>query len=82
MHPRKTLRLIRRGSKNVSFADLKSLAEAFGFVHVRTSGSHHIFNHPALPGMLNLQPDGNQVRQLMRLVERYGLTLSGAEEEE
>ncbi|MEX2009693.1 MAG: type II toxin-antitoxin system HicA family toxin [Dongiaceae bacterium] len=56
------------------------VATAFGFVHDRTVGSHRIFNHPGLPGMLNLQPDGNkakpyQVRQLVKLVEKYRLSL-------
>jgi hypothetical protein len=56
------------------------VANAFGFVHARISGSHHIFNHPNLPGMLNFQPDGHQakpyqIRQLVKLVEKYGLTL-------
>jgi len=60
------------------------MANAFGFVHARTSGSHHIFNHPDLPGMLNLQPDGHQakpyqVRQLVKLVEKYGLILPHGE---
>jgi HicA-like toxin of HicAB toxin-antitoxin system len=78
-------RLIRRGRYNLSFDDLVRVASAFGFVHTRTSGSHHIFNHPNLPGMLNLQPDGHQakpyqVRQLVKLVEKYGLILPHGEE--
>lgn len=45
---------------------------------VRTSGSHHIFSHPDVPELLNLQEVAGeakpyQVRQLLRLVERYNL---------
>jgi len=87
VRPKKAWRLIRGGSHNLSFDDLTALAVAFGFAHVRTSGSHHIFHHPDLPAMLNLQPDGHQakpyqVRQLVKLVEKFGLTLRGEEESE
>ena len=56
------------------------LAEALGFELSRTSGSHHIFTHPAIPELVNLQEVGGmakayQVRQLLKLVERYNLTL-------
>jgi predicted RNA binding protein YcfA (HicA-like mRNA interferase family) len=79
-------RLIRLGSYNLSFADLVRLANAFGFVHVRTAGSHRIFNHPNLQGMLSLQPDGHQakpyqIRQLVKLIEKYGLTLGRDEKD-
>ena len=56
------------------------LAEGFGFRLVRVSGSHHIFAHPDIPEMVNLQEvQGEakpyQIRQLLRLVERYNLQL-------
>jgi predicted RNA binding protein YcfA (HicA-like mRNA interferase family) len=78
---------LRQGSYNLSFDDLVRLANAFGFVHARTSGSHSIFSHPNLPGMLNLQPDGHQakpyqIRQLVKLVEKYGLILPRGEEDD
>ncbi len=68
------------GSKNVRFSELTQLAEAFGFRLSRTSGSHHIFVHPDVPELVNLQNVGGQakpyqIRQFMRLVERYNLTL-------
>jgi len=51
-----------------------------GFRMQRTSGSHHIFVHPGLPELLNLQEVRGeakpyQIRQLLRLVERYNLRL-------
>lgn len=69
------------GRRNLRFADLLRLAEAFGFELRRQRGSHHILLHPAVPEALNLQPDKGgqakpyQVRQLVDLVETHGLTL-------
>ena len=69
------------GGRNVRFEDLLRLAEAFGFALKRVRGSHHILIHPAVPHALNLQPDGAgkakpyQMRQLVELIERYGLDL-------
>jgi predicted RNA binding protein YcfA (HicA-like mRNA interferase family) len=77
---RKTLEKLQAGSRNVAFRDLLGLAGAFGFAVVRISGSHHILKHPSVPEMLNLQAEKGdakpyQVRQLLQLVERYGLAL-------
>lgn len=60
------------------------LAEAFGFRLSRVSGSHHIFTHPGIPELVNLQnvhgqAKPYQIRQLMKLVERYDLKLEGKE---
>jgi predicted RNA binding protein YcfA (HicA-like mRNA interferase family) len=71
-------RLLEGALENVSFADMVNLAEGFGFRLQRISGSHHIFVHPDLPELLNLQSVGGeakpyQIRQLLRLVERYNL---------
>ena len=65
---------------NVAFADLRSLVEDLGFELRRISGSHHIFAHPDIPELLNLQDARGQakpyqVRQLLRLIERYDLKL-------
>lgn len=63
------------------FEDLLRLAVAFGFVLKRVRGNHHILIHPTVPDTLNLQPDAGgkakpyQVRQLVSLVEAYGLEL-------
>ncbi|MEX0878299.1 MAG: type II toxin-antitoxin system HicA family toxin [Thermoanaerobaculia bacterium] len=56
------------------------LLEAMDFVLARTSGSHHVFVHPRLAELINLQDVGGeakpyQVRQFLRLVERYNLRL-------
>jgi predicted RNA binding protein YcfA (HicA-like mRNA interferase family) len=81
MNERKLLMRLARGAvTNVAFADLCSLAEALGFELRRVSGSHHVFAHPEIPQLINLQSlhgqaKPYQVRQLLRLVERYDLHL-------
>lgn len=80
MNRRKLLRKILQGSKNVRFSDMRSLIEGFGFSLDRVSGSHHIFIHPDIRELVNLQNVGGQVkpyqiRQLLKLVEKYNLKL-------
>jgi predicted RNA binding protein YcfA (HicA-like mRNA interferase family) len=81
MGPRKLLERLRRGGlTNVRFRDMRRLVEALGFELQQTSGSHHIFAHPNVPELLNLQEVAReakpyQIRQLLRLVEQYSLTL-------
>jgi predicted RNA binding protein YcfA (HicA-like mRNA interferase family) len=81
MNERKLLVHLARGAvNNVAFADLQRLAEALGFELRRVSGSHHVFVHPEIPELINLQAVRGQakpyqVRQLLRLVERYDLKL-------
>jgi hypothetical protein len=79
--PRRLLARLARGDlANVSFTDMRRLVESFGFELRRTSGSHHIFVHPDVPELLNLQEVRGQAkpyqaRQFLRLVERYALNL-------
>jgi predicted RNA binding protein YcfA (HicA-like mRNA interferase family) len=78
---RKTLQKVLSGSKNVRFEEMVRLVEAFGFHQARTSGSHHIFTHPGVPELVNLQnvhgqAKPYQIRHFMKLVERYNLTLT------
>jgi predicted RNA binding protein YcfA (HicA-like mRNA interferase family) len=80
MNKRSLLRSILAGSKNVRFADMVGLVEAFGFRLSRTSGSHHIFVHPDISELVNLQnvqgqAKPYQVRQFLKLVEKYDLEL-------
>lgn len=56
------------------------LTEEFGFELMRISGSHHILSHPGIPDLVNLQQVRGeakpyQIRQFLRLVERYNLRL-------
>jgi predicted RNA binding protein YcfA (HicA-like mRNA interferase family) len=78
---RKLLKRISGGAlKNVAFTDMKALIEGFGFQLDRVAGSHHIFKHPEISEMINFQQvQGEakpyQIRQFLRLVERYNLQL-------
>jgi len=79
--------LVRRLSQgavsNVRFEDLADLAEGFGFRLSRVKGSHHHLHASGDSGLINLQEVGGQakpyqIRQLLRLVERYNLQLGEA----
>lgn len=79
---RQLLQKLLSGSRNIRFADAVACAEAFGFQLSRVNGSHHIYVHPAVPELVNLQnvkgqAKPYQVRQLLRLIERYNLQLQG-----
>jgi predicted RNA binding protein YcfA (HicA-like mRNA interferase family) len=80
MTPKKTLQQILAGSKNIRFTDMCRLVEAFGFSLSRINGSHHIFAHPNVPELVNLQEVKGQakpyqIRQFLKLVEEYNLIL-------
>jgi len=60
---------------------MTSLVRAFGFELDRVTGSHHIFRHPDVRELVNLQEVGGdakpyQIRQFLRLIERYKLRLT------
>ena len=76
----KLLRQILNNPKSVSFKDMVSLVEAFGFNQARINGSHHIFTHPDIPELVNIQnvkgkAKPYQVRQFLTLVETHNLNL-------
>lgn len=79
MNNKKLLKRILHGSlNNVSFNQMKRLIEAFGFRLDRVSGSHHIFVHPNVHVILNLQSVGGeakpyQTRQFFEIIESYDL---------
>lgn len=81
MDPKRLLARLARGDvANISFADMRRLVEAFGFELRRTSGSHHVFVHPDVRELVNLQDvrgqaKSYQARQFLRLVERYALRM-------
>jgi hypothetical protein len=77
---RKLLKRLLGSPANARFEDVCRLAEGFGFRLSRVSGSHHLFVHPVIDELLNLQEVGGeakpyQVRQFLRLVERHNLKL-------
>ena len=80
MKKQKLLRKISDSPKNTSFNDLSSLIEAFGFTMARISGSHHIYHHPDINELVNIQnvkgmAKPYQIRQFLKLVEKYDLQL-------
>ena len=80
MNKRRLLQKILGGSKNIAFNDMIALVEAFGFRLARINGSHHIFTHPEIKEPVNLQNVGGQakpyqIKQFLRLVERYDLRM-------
>jgi hypothetical protein len=69
----KLIERARLAPNQVRFADAVRLAEAHGFVHVRTRGSHTMFKRTGRPTLLNLQDDSGQVpayqvRQLLAAI--------------
>jgi predicted RNA binding protein YcfA (HicA-like mRNA interferase family) len=80
MKKRKLLLKLLAGSKNIRFAEAVTCAETFGFRLARVSGSHHLFSHPDVAELVNLQNVGGrakpyQVRQMLNLIERYALPM-------
>jgi len=76
----KILKKILAGSRNIPFDDFLLVVDGFGFHLSRVNGSHHIFVHPKVRELVNLQNVNGQVkpyqvRQFMELVERYNLAL-------
>ena len=80
MKPRKILAKAIASPANIRFGDMQQLVESFGFKLQRVSGSHHIYARPGLAEQLNLQTvQGKakpyQVRQFLKIIERYNLQL-------
>lgn len=55
MKKEKLLRRIVDNPRNVRFAEIQAIAEWFGFRLDRVSGSHHIYVHPRVPELVNIQ---------------------------
>ena len=84
MKKTKLLQKLASGSKNITFSELKICARAFGFRLDRVNGSHHIFLHPDVPELLNLQnvqgkAKPYQVKQFLQIIEKYNLQLEEKE---
>jgi predicted RNA binding protein YcfA (HicA-like mRNA interferase family) len=69
----------------LSFAEFQKLLEAFGYQHVRTKGSHHIYRREDVSDNRVIQPHGKeakpyQVQQFLDMIEEFGLTLDTDDE--
>jgi predicted RNA binding protein YcfA (HicA-like mRNA interferase family) len=72
--------LLQSTSRSVAYRDFEKLLLAFGFEFDRMNGSHGIYVHPLVPRPFPIQPDGKdakryQVRELLELIEEYGLSM-------
>ena len=70
----KLLRHARRAPHQLRFRDAIWLAEAHGFEHVRTRGSHTMFKSAGFPRLLNFQNANGfvpayQVHQLLAAID-------------
>jgi hypothetical protein len=80
MTHQKLLKKVLAAPQNTRFGDMMTLVNAFGFRLLRTSGGHHIFGRDGIDEQLNLQnvkgkAKPYQIRQFLRIVERYNLQL-------
>jgi predicted RNA binding protein YcfA (HicA-like mRNA interferase family) len=84
MKRRKLFQKLLSGSKNIRFTEACACAEAFGFRQTRVSGDHHIYVHPEVFELVNLQNVGGkakpyQIKHLLQIIERYNLHLEDEE---
>ena len=82
MKKHKLLQKLFSNSKNIRFSELTECSELFGFKLARINGSHHIFIHPEVPELINLQNVNGkakqyQIKQLLQLIEKYNLQTEG-----
>jgi predicted RNA binding protein YcfA (HicA-like mRNA interferase family) len=80
MNKWKLLKKALGGTDNLRFGDMVKLIEAFGFRRVRVNGSHHIFEHPNMRELINIQNKKGkakpyQIRQFLDLIEQYNVDL-------
>ena len=80
MHPKKLLNKILNNNRNIRFADMLKLVTAYGFELKRINGSHHIYIHPNIKELINLQEVDDkvkpyQIKQFLTLVEQYNLQM-------
>ena len=80
MKREKLLRKLMSGSKNIKFSELQATVKLFGFQLDRISGSHHIYIHPEVPELVNIQnvkgkSKPYQIKQFLAIVERHNLQM-------
>ena len=64
MNKRKLLARIANNPKSARFDEVVSILNAFGFHLSRVRGSHHIFVHPEIPEIVNLQDVHSEAKSL------------------
>lgn len=73
---------IKNNPKDVRFNDICRLAEYFGFTYRGGKGSHRVYTRKGIYEILNFQNVNGktkpyQVRQFLKIVEDYNLTIKG-----
>lgn len=81
MNKKKFFKRVLFSQNNIQFSDIVILIESLGFTLDRINGSHHIFKHPEIPILINLQKVRGevkpyQVRQLLKIMEKYNLNIT------
>jgi hypothetical protein len=72
--------LTGRSDGNIRFESVRRLLRAIGFSE-RVSGDHHIFSHPRVVEIVNIQPlrggkaKNYQVKQVRQIISKYALEL-------
>ncbi len=66
--------------KALRFRDFTKMLIAFGFTCVCQKGSHRVYEHPAVPRPLIVQPRGNEAKayqqqEFLDMVDTYDLRL-------
>lgn len=84
----KLLQRAKNNQRNLRFEDFCTLMSYAGFVLRRISGSHHLYQHPQIDEVMNVQPmkDGlakaYQVRQFLALMEAGRVQWKGEADDE
>jgi predicted RNA binding protein YcfA (HicA-like mRNA interferase family) len=63
--------------RKVKFRDLINMIRDDGWVHVRTTGSHMHFKHPAKPGLVTVPGGGKENRDVALGTQRSILRQAG-----
>ena len=80
MNNKKFLARLLLNQKNVKFTDFTKLVNSFGFKLDRVNGSHHIFVHSDIDGIINIQnvkgeAKPYQIKQFLKIIELNNLKL-------
>jgi hypothetical protein len=78
LNKKRLLLKIINNPNNIKFNDFLSIVESFGFMLLRTKGSHNIYFNKDINEMINIQnfrgeAKPYQIKQFLYLVEKYNL---------
>lgn len=83
----KLFQRVKNKPQNIRFQDFCTLMVYFGFSEIRVRGSHHLYQHPSIEDVMNVQPQkdgtakGYQVQQFLKLIETHQLRLTDESKE-